>query len=1768
VSSADPSNFVTDIVYSEELLLAPGMYAALLARKGGAAAAAQGVAAAAAAAAAASNDTNKGTDIVNDLEVSSGAGSAQSDALASPALAKDQSSDSDTKKVSEAADLKPSVVIDYNKYDPNWKQAAQPKKSLLGEFAAQKRKDDDGEPDAEMPPPKMQRKDEEKVPLGVQNMLESKKTEDKSLCILFQKGQCKNNFCRFKHELSLSEPEIKVVEDIKEAGNPLKKPLNPDGTFGDPRPKHQSSGKIPKGWTCPNVDCGRNNFQWRPKCPNCGALKPKENSETPLNVPSNEPVTGVNNATKKPEANNPSKKPEPLLGEPMKGWSSEVNTSRMNNSPGMGAKHSRFDAPNGRSPKPAAAPPREVPRGDNPNLVGLGTRKGFGNKSNNGSSGSETMAEKLARLAGMTNVPIGFGKKEDSVKSWSDVKGTSEPPKDKGTPEFGGNKSGEGSIVDLEEEFLGKKEAESGLGRGNMGGSIRGGRGGGMRGGRFNDSSREEDMDLPMGGSERGGFGSFMSGGMRGSMRGGRGGQMDGFGNNFGMEGSMRGGRGMMGSNMRGMGGFQRGGMGMDGPMRGGMGMDGPMRGGMGMDGPMRGGMDMDGPMRGGMGMDGPMRGGMGMDGPMRGGRGMGMDGPMRGGRGMGMDGPMRGGRGMGMDGPMRGGRGMGFMRGGGGMDMDGGMEMEGGLMRGGMGGARGRGGFGRGGASNDSIPSLIDMSINKPSGYEESDDIKEEFNKFKPEPGNDQRAAFMNKHMNPDTSRKDFPERGISQLPSSANVKPGDWMCPNPSCANHNFSWRQECKMCGAPKPSDGKTYSADQASEFKKSDWICSNFLCKNNNFGWRQRCQKCEEPKPDNPVLASEIDDDDKPVCKDFQTGKCSRHNCKFSHDIKKLQICGDFQFGKCNREKCRFAHVKDPNKQSNEICGDYQFGKCNRENCRFTHVFKDDDEGKEACKDFQLGRCSRERCRFRHVTESELHKEQMQRSQNQNMMEGGMISYPTMGSQSRTRNFSGNKGPAGWDAYKTPITAQHNAFTPIWPAVPAQERKVSQAKPEGSNFGGYDMASRPDLNFSAQGSSSGFSSTKAPSSAQQASVSPGMKLILDKVTEATTPLSSIPYPEQATKKTKEAKWVAQQLGNEIVTANPATKNWIEFQTQKYGYLSRIDKLKESPILDGYRNKCEFAIGTNPETRRLTVGFKLDPRSGSSDVGPVDHLKHVPPQMKFVVKQLEIYLRNTPYKHFDYQTGEGSWVSAIVRITQRQETMVILNFVAQSLSSVELNGVKNKLRQNFEFGDGAQCNITSLYFSEKSRTGPGTLDNLYGSDTISEALFGLEFLISPRAYFCINTHGAEILVETIAELAGLHKNLTLLDVCCGTGAIGLSLARRCGMVLGVDILPEAVEDAKKNSKINRIDNANFLSGPAEDLIPQMIQQAIHEEIVAIIDPPRAGIAMKAIRQIRASRIKKIIFVSSDPRTTIKNFVDLSRPSSATFFGDPFMPVVIQPVDLFPHTTHYMTLFLFMRVSQADLLYPHRANMEAYYGSLPAYSGNFDLDKSSEENHTSRRSTSAESSAPSGYYTGYTNYSTTESQPAGSARESSLSEEQRSWLQQMVQTYGPTFEREKWVQTFIEQNHEAALKSGASVPAPRPPSPQIPPMPAFPVAPTSQDPAAYAKYKADYDAYSSWYNTYGVLYAAKQEAKAKGNDTQKSPSGQKLPDPNAVPPGTDPVAWRKYCNDTREYYAKYKNPVNMAQEQTVSNPQDSQRAMAQRIADKILNKRGLGGQ
>jgi tRNA (uracil-5-)-methyltransferase len=159
----------------------------------------------------------------------------------------------------------------------------------------------------------------------------------------------------------------------------------------------------------------------------------------------------------------------------------------------------------------------------------------------------------------------------------------------------------------------------------------------------------------------------------------------------------------------------------------------------------------------------------------------------------------------------------------------------------------------------------------------------------------------------------------------------------------------------------------------------------------------------------------------------------------------------------------------------------------------------------------------------------------------------------------------------------------------------------------------------------------------------------------------------------------------------------------QVSKMGYLAKLDNVEQSPSTDGYRNKCEFAIGINPETKKLIVGFKLDPKSSNSLVGPIEHLRHVPPQMKHIAKLLGIHLSGTGYKHYDSLEGRGAWLSAIVKVTQKKETMLIVNFNPRDMSKPELLSLKNGLKHFFDYGEGAQCNLTSLYVSERTGKTP---------------------------------------------------------------------------------------------------------------------------------------------------------------------------------------------------------------------------------------------------------------------------------------------------------------------------------------------------------------------------------------------------------------------------------------------------------------------------------
>uniref|UniRef100_A0A8C0BTB6 tRNA (uracil(54)-C(5))-methyltransferase n=1 Tax=Buteo japonicus TaxID=224669 RepID=A0A8C0BTB6_9AVES len=426
----------------------------------------------------------------------------------------------------------------------------------------------------------------------------------------------------------------------------------------------------------------------------------------------------------------------------------------------------------------------------------------------------------------------------------------------------------------------------------------------------------------------------------------------------------------------------------------------------------------------------------------------------------------------------------------------------------------------------------------------------------------------------------------------------------------------------------------------------------------------------------------------------------------------------------------------------------------------------------------------------------------------------------------------------------------------------------------------------------------------------------------IADVVTPLWKMPYEEQLAKKKQECEQVLQKLTKEIGNNNRALLPWLFLQKQKYNKLCcPVEGVKASPLQTEYRNKCEFLIGIGVNQEDKTVGCRLGKYKGGTCavVEPFDTI-HIPAIAKKVVKAFQDYIRSTPYSVYSPETYEGHWKQLTVRTTRNGHIMAIVYFNPQKLSKEELADLKISLAKYFTEGMGKSSGVTSLYFVEEGqRKSPNLedlpLEHVAGDKYIYEELLGLKFRISPHAFFQVNTQAAEVLYTAIREWAQLSQESTVLDICCGTGTIGISLAKKVKKVIGIELCQEAVQDAKVNAQINELNNIEFHCGKAEDIVPSLINILAPQNLITIVDPPRAGLHSKVILAIRrAEHLKKLIYVSCNPRAAMNNFVDLCRAPSNRVKGASFRPVKAMAVDLFPQTRHCELLIFFERVEYAN--------------------------------------------------------------------------------------------------------------------------------------------------------------------------------------------------------------------------------------------------------------
>lgn len=243
--------------------------------------------------------------------------------------------------------------------------------------------------------------------------------------------------------------------------------------------------------------------------------------------------------------------------------------------------------------------------------------------------------------------------------------------------------------------------------------------------------------------------------------------------------------------------------------------------------------------------------------------------------------------------------------------------------------------------------------------------------------------------------------------------------------------------------------------------------------------------------------------------------------------------------------------------------------------------------------------------------------------------------------------------------------------------------------------------------------------------------------------------------------------------------------------------------------------------------------------------------------------------------------------------------INILIESFSSLDLSFIKEITFRTNEIGDtmafllveGEVLKSTLEVFKEKCTTviqkRNGKCSVLSGRGFLVEKVGNYRFMISPESFFQVNTKGCLLLYEKILEYASLSKEDIVLDLYCGTGTIGIFLSSYCKKVIGVEINESAILDANKNKELNSISNISFFCGDAFSILKKYSLAAS----IVIVDPPRSGLTFSTIDQILAIFPKRIVYVSCNPITLMRDL---------NLFSSKYSILKLTPVDMFPRTEH----------------------------------------------------------------------------------------------------------------------------------------------------------------------------------------------------------------------------------------------------------------------------
>jgi 23S rRNA (uracil1939-C5)-methyltransferase len=376
-------------------------------------------------------------------------------------------------------------------------------------------------------------------------------------------------------------------------------------------------------------------------------------------------------------------------------------------------------------------------------------------------------------------------------------------------------------------------------------------------------------------------------------------------------------------------------------------------------------------------------------------------------------------------------------------------------------------------------------------------------------------------------------------------------------------------------------------------------------------------------------------------------------------------------------------------------------------------------------------------------------------------------------------------------------------------------------------------------------------------------------------------------------------------------PYAKQLIYKQKQVTDQLQRIGKTElpnvqsilGSPKSEYYRNKLEFTFSNK---RWLEKEELNDVESEPKGLG-----FHVPGLFDKVVNIKKCWLQAEPSNNirnfiydyaisnqlsfFDIKNQEGFLRTLIIRTSSTGELMIILSFFREE--SEKREQLLNALKISFPA-------ITSLMYLINGKGNDTITDQeiilYHGRNHIFEEMEGLRFKIGPKSFYQTNSEQAYNLYKIVREFADLKGGETVYDLYTGTGTIANFIAGKAGKVVGIEYIPEAIEDAKLNAKLNNINNTAFYSGDIKTVLNEYFVKENGSPDVIITDPPRAGMHADVVESLIKLAPIKIVYVSCNPATQARDLELLKHN---------YIVLKIQPVDMFPHTHHVENVILLQK-------------------------------------------------------------------------------------------------------------------------------------------------------------------------------------------------------------------------------------------------------------------